>query len=390
MICDEPQRVAILGCTGSIGTQTLDVCRRNADRIQVVALSAHGRTEELVAAAREFKVAAVAVSDTEHADDPVLSELPAGCEVGFGSRAVSALAEREDVDTVLVSIVGVAGLEASLRAVEAGKRLALANKESLVVGGDLLMPRAAADQILPVDSEHSAILQCRLGEPARDVHAIWLTCSGGPFFGRSRASLDSVSVGEALSHPTWSMGAKISIDSATLMNKGLERIEAHHLFGVPYDAIVVLIQRQSKIHSMVEYADGSVIAHLGASDMRIPIQYALSYPARWETPAPRLDFRTIGSLDFAAPDLDAFRCLELADQAGRIAGTMPCVLNAANEVAVAAFLAGRCAFADIDRVVESCMASHDASPVESFDQLIDIDDETRHRAEDLLRRLRAS
>ena len=381
------QRVAILGCTGSIGTQALDVCRQHADRLQVVALSAHARTSELVAAAREFGVSHVAVTDPAHAADPVLSELPSGCELDVGAAAACRIAALDDVDTVLVSVVGAAGLEASHAVLAAGKRLALANKESLVVGGDLLMPLAAPGQLLPVDSEHAAIFQCLLGEDARELHTIWLTCSGGPFFGRTARELAGVGVAGALAHPTWSMGAKITIDSATLMNKGLERIEAMHLFGVDLDRIQVVIQRESKIHSMVEYADGSVIAHLGASDMRIPIQYAFSYPERWSTPAPRVDFRTLGSLTFAAPDMDSFRCLALAEEAGRVGGTMPCVLNAANEVAVDAFLHDRVGFTDIPRVVEACMDAHERDQVRSIAQLRDIDAWARVRACEQLARI---
>lgn len=384
------QRVAILGCTGSIGTQALDVCRQHADRLEVVALSAHARTGELVAAARAFGVSHVAVTDPAHADDAVLSELPAGCELGIGADAACRIAALDDVDTVLVSVVGAAGLEASHAVLTAGKRLALANKESLVVGGDLLMPLAAPGQLLPVDSEHAAIFQCLLGEDARELHTIWLTCSGGPFFGRTERELAGVGVAGALAHPTWSMGAKITIDSATLMNKGLERIEAMHLFGVDLDRIQVVIQRESKIHSMVEYADGSVIAHLGASDMRIPIQYAFSYPERWSTPAPRVDFRTLGSLTFAAPDMDSFRCLALAEQAGRAGGTMPCVLNAANEVAVDAFLHDRIGFTDIPRVVEACMDAHERDQVRSIAQLRDIDAWARARAREQLVRIAGS
>jgi len=273
-------RVAILGCTGSIGTQALDVCRQHADRLQVTALSVNSSTSELVAAAREFSVSAVAVADVAHGDDAVLQELPEGTKLGVGAQAVCELARRDDVDCVLVAIVGAAGLEASHAALTSNKRLALANKESLVVGGDLLMPLAQPGQLIPVDSEHSAIYQCYLGEDPREAHCIWLTCSGGPFFGRTRDELDRVTRADALAHPTWSMGAKITIDSATLMNKGLERIEAMHLFNCDLDFINVVVQRQSKIHSMVEFADGSVMAHLGASDMRIPIQFAFSYPER--------------------------------------------------------------------------------------------------------------
>ena len=373
-------RVAILGCTGSIGTQALDVCRQRADRLQVVALSAHSRTEELVRFAREFDIAHTAVTDPRHAADPILSELPHGCDLLTGEDSAAELARMDDCDVVLVSIVGAAGLAASHAALTSGKRLALANKESLVVGGDLLMPLARPGKLLPVDSEHGAIFQCLIGEDAREAHCIWLTCSGGPFYGRSPRELESVTRRDALAHPTWNMGAKITIDSATLMNKGLERIEAMHLFGMGLDRINVLIQRESKIHSMVEFVDGSVIAHLGASDMRIPIQYALSYPERWDSPAPRVDFRELGSLSFGAPDMDAFRCLKLAEIAGEMGGTMPCVLNAANEVAVDAFLHDRLGFNDIARVVDACMNAHERLDVVSFEQLADVDAWTRRRA----------
>lgn len=373
-------RVAILGCTGSIGTQALDVCRQHSDKLQVVAISAHSRTRDLVAFAREFGVHAVGVTDPLHVADPILDELPQGCDLLTGPSAAVELALRDDCDVVLVSIVGAAGLEASHAVLTSGKRLALANKESLVVGGDLLMPLSSPGQLLPVDSEHGAIFQCLMGENPREAHCIWLTCSGGPFFGRTLDELAHVTRQDALAHPTWNMGAKITIDSATLMNKGLERIEAMHLFGMDLDRINVLIQRESKIHSMVEFVDGSVIAHLGASDMRIPIQYAFSYPERWGTPAPRIDFRELGGLSFAAPDMDSFRCLKLAEIAGRIGGTMPCVLNAANEVAVDAFLHDRLGFNGIADVVESCMDAHDRTEVASLEQLKDIDSWARAQA----------
>ncbi|MDO4436670.1 MAG: 1-deoxy-D-xylulose-5-phosphate reductoisomerase [Coriobacteriaceae bacterium] len=377
-------RVAILGCTGSIGMQALDVCRQHSDKLEVVALSAHSRTKELVAAAREFDVHAACVTDETHAQDPVLGELPSDCELLVGPDGAPALAQRDDVDVVLVAIVGAAGLAASHAVLKSGKRLALANKESLVVGGDLLMPLAAPGQLLPVDSEHGAIYQCLMGENPREAHCIWLTCSGGPFYGRSISELAQVTRHDALAHPTWNMGAKITIDSATLMNKGLERIEAMHLFGMGLDRIKVLIQRESKIHSMVEFVDGSVIAHLGASDMRIPIQYAFSYPERWGTPAPRVDFRTIGQLTFGAPDMEAFRCLKLAEAAGEAGGTLPCVLNAANEIAVDAFLRDELSFTGIAEVVEACMDAHDRSDVVSFEQLYDVDAWARAHASTLV------
>ena len=377
-------RVAVLGSSGSIGTQALDVCRRHADKLEVTALSVNTSTAKLVEQAREFDVKRVAVADEAHAADPVLSELPPHCELSSGSRAVAEVGLADDVDVVLVALVGAAGIWASEAALRAGKRLALANKESLVVGGDIIMPLAAPGQLIPVDSEHSAIFQCYRGEDPRQAHAIWLTCSGGPFFGRTRSELGAVTPADALAHPTWNMGAKISIDSASLMNKGLECIEAHHLFGVDMDFIQVVVQRQSKVHSMVEYDDGSVIAHLGASDMRIPIQYAFSYPDRWETPCPRIDFRELASLTFDKPDVGTFRCLGLAFRAGKEGGSMPAVMNAANEVAVDAFLSGRISFTDIDGVVERMMDAHEVQLAESVEQLMEIDAEVRRAASALV------
>lgn len=370
---DSKLRVAILGCTGSIGRQALDVCSQHSDLLEVVALSAHGKTKELVDAARTHHVACVAVTDSSHATDPILAELPKGTELLFGADALARIVVRDDVDCVLNAVVGAAGLTASYETLRSGKRLALANKESLVVGGDVLMPLARPGQMLPVDSEHSAIFQCLVGEERNPIHAIWLTCSGGPFYGRTHDELAGITAADALRHPTWSMGPKITIDSATLMNKGLERIEAMHLFGVPMEQITVLIQRESKIHSMVEYEDGSVIAQLGASDMRIPIQYAFSYPNRWNAPCSRVDFREIASLSFGAPDMETFRCLALAERAGIEGGTYPCVLNAANEVAVHAFLNDECSFTDIAHLVERALDTHVREEAESIEQLRDVD-----------------
>ena len=382
------KRIAILGCTGSIGTQALDVCRRHADRLEVVALTAHSRTRELVDAAREFGVARVAVTDAARRSDPALADLPAQTSCQFGAEAAVDVCLHDDVDCVLVAIVGAAGLAASAAVLASGKQLALANKESLVVGGELLMPLAREGQLIPVDSEHSAIFQCLVGERHEDVRRIWLTCSGGPFYGRTRSELEHVTVADALAHPTWSMGAKITIDCSTLMNKGLEVIEAHHLFAMPYDRISVVVQPQSAIHSMVEFTDGSVKAHLGTTDMRIPIQYALSYPERWDAPVEPLDFTKLGSLEFAAPDTDTFRCLALARHAGATGGTLPCVMNAANEVAVAAFLADGIGYLDIARCVEAAMDAHErdgVQRVESLDQLEEIDRWARRIAEEWTR-----
>lgn len=405
------KRIVVLGSTGSIGTQTLDVARRHADELEVVGLAVGTRAGELLAQAREFGVRHLAVGDERLAGEPVADELRAqargasagapsslaqamaqrgGGSLGFGPQAVVDLVRLPEADIVVNALVGAAGLRASYETLRAGKVLALANKESLVVGGDLIMPLAAAvdaqrradgtapatgpaGALMPIDSEHGAIYQCLLGEDAREVARLWVTASGGPFRGRTRAELGGITPAQALAHPTWNMGAKISIDSSTLMNKGLEVIEAHHLFAMPYDRISVVVQPQSAIHSMVEFADGSVKAHLGTTDMRIPIQFALSYPARWDAPVEPLDFTKLGSLEFAAPDTDTFRCLALARAAGERGGTLPCAMNAANEVAVAAFLAEEGTYLGIAECVEAVMDAHDVQCVESLEQLETVD-----------------
>ena len=372
-----PVRVAVLGCSGSIGTQTLDVCRQHPDKVRVVALSVMSSTRRLVEAAREFGVAHVAVADELAADDPILSELPAPCELGVGADAVTRLAELPDVNVVVNALVGFAGIHAGFAALSAHKRLAYANKESIVVGGDLMMPLVRPGSLLPVDSEHSAIYQCIVGERPEDVSRIWLTCSGGPFYGRSRDELASVTAADALAHPTWTMGEKITIDCSTLMNKGLEVIEAHHLFQQPIDAIRVLVHRQSKIHSMVEFVDGVVKAQLGSSDMRAPIQYALSYPERWQASATRVDWCSEDPLTFGEADESTFGCLALAREAGRVGGTLPCAMNAANEVANDAFRKGLCGFLDIERIVSRVMDETRVERVESLEQLDECDARSR-------------
>ena len=383
---ERPLRVALLGCTGSIGKQTLDVVRMHPDKLKLTALAVNSSCEGLVRAAREFDVSHVAVAEEARRNDPALAELPKGCELGFGQDSVTRLASLPDVDCVLVAVVGEAGIWASHEALRAGKIWAPANKEALVIGGDLLMPMAKPGRVLPVDSEHNAIYQCLVGERRHDAKKIWLTCSGGPFFGRTREQLASVTAADALAHPTWKMGAKITIDCATLMNKGLEVIEAHHLFDVPIDDVNVLVHRQSKIHSAVEFADGSVKAQLGPSDMRVAIQYALSYPERWESPAAHVDWRCSEPLTFAAPDTEAFRCLDLALSAGKTGGTLPCAMNAANEVANEAFREGRCGFTDIDAVVEGVMDATRVEPLSSLEQIAEVDALARTRARDLLAR----
>jgi 1-deoxy-D-xylulose-5-phosphate reductoisomerase len=368
-------RVAILGSTGSIGRQALEVAAAHADKVEVVALSAHSSDELLLAQARQFGVARLALSDSDAAERAHGNTNAADpfTRIESGSEAVVDLAACSEADLVLNALVGAAGLRASVAALTADKTLALANKESLVVGGELVTRLAKPGRLLPVDSEHSAIFQCYLGENAHDARRIWLTASGGPFRGRTRRELACVTAADALAHPTWTMGPKITIDSSTLMNKGLEAIEAHHLFGVTLDQIRIVVHPQSCVHSMVEYADGSVKAHLGATDMRIPIQYAFSHPRRWDAPLPPVDFTKLGRLDFAEPDLETFGCLALALSAGRAGGTMPAAMNAANEVAVAAFLAGSCTFLDIERTVEAVMDRHDAERLESIDQVESVD-----------------
>lgn len=370
-------RVAILGCTGSIGTQALDVCRQHADRLQVTALSVNSSTSELVAAAREFSVSAVAVADVAHGDDAVLQELPEGTKLGVGAQAVCELARRDDVDCVLVAIVGAAGLEASHAALTSNKRLALANKESLVVGGDLLMPLAQPGQLIPVDSEHSAIYQCYLGENPREAHCIWLTCSGGPFFGRTRDELDRVTRADALAHPTWAMGAKITIDSATLMNKGLEFIEAMRLYRLTPDQVSIAVHPQSIIHSLVEYRDNAVLAQLGVADMRLPIQYALTYPHRTEAVAATLDLFSCPPLTFAKPDLDTFQCLKLALESARKPGTPCAVLNGANEAAVGLFLQDKIGFLDVADLVQYALETVPEGSADTLEQILAADHAAR-------------
>lgn len=377
---ERPLRVALLGCSGSIGTQTLDVIRMHPDKLALTAVAVNSSAAKLVSVACEFGVAHAAIADEARRNDPALAELPQGCELDFGEDAVTRLATLPDVDCVLVAVVGEAGIWASHAALAAGKIWAPANKEALVIGGGLLMPLAKPGRVLPVDSEHNAIYQCLVGERRRDLRKIWLTCSGGPFFGRTREQLEGVTAAEALAHPTWKMGAKITIDCATLMNKGLEVIEAHHLFDVAIDDVEVLVHRQSKIHSAVEFADGSVKAQLGPSDMRVAIQYALSYPERWDSPATHVDWRSSEPLTFDAPDRDAFRCLDLALEAGRTGGTLPCAMNAANEVANEAFRQDRCGFCDIDRIVERVMDATSVESLTSLEQIAEVDALARERA----------
>lgn len=377
-------RLVVLGATGSIGTQTLDVCRMHSDIIEVVALAAGSRVEDTVRYAQEFGCKFLAFGNEDVRNSAALAQLDDDVAVEFGPQAVARLVQLEDVDIVLNALSGEAGMRASYDTLASGRKLALANKESLVVGGDLIMPLATHDTLLPVDSEHSAIYQCYLGDYPQEARKIWLTCSGGPFRGMTRDELSQVIAAQALAHPTWNMGPKITIDSATLMNKGLEVIEAQHLFDMQTDDIRVVVHPQSCVHSMVEFVDGSVKAHLGVADMRIPIQFALSYPHRWESPAKEIDFTKLAPLEFLDPDIETFRCLALALEAGRTGGTLPCVMNAANEVAVAAFLANACKLTDIDATVEKTMEHMGSEAVVSLEQLEEIDARSRAYAHSVL------
>jgi 1-deoxy-D-xylulose-5-phosphate reductoisomerase len=364
------KRVLILGSTGSIGEQALDVIARS-EALELAGLSAATNWERLCAQARESGVATVALSDLRAADR-ARSQLD-GVRVLAGDEGVRELITSTAPDLVLNAIVGTAGLGPTIVALSEGIDLALANKESLVVGGELVTALAEGTraQILPVDSEHSAIFQLLRGEGPGTVERLILTASGGPFRGRS--DLDGVSVQEALAHPTWDMGGRITVDSATLMNKGLEVIEAHHLFGVPYARIDVVVHPQSIVHSLIELNDGAQLAHLGLPDMRVPISYALHFPERADVTVPKLDLAAAGKLEFEVPDLDTFACLRLAREAGEAGGTAPCALNAADEVAVAAFLEGRIPFTAIPEVIASVLDQIEPSPIGHFEQLFECD-----------------
>jgi 1-deoxy-D-xylulose-5-phosphate reductoisomerase len=378
------KRLLILGATGSIGLQSLDVVARARDEFELVGLSAERSHEALVALAEEHGVDRIALGDGDSAARA--AEAWTDGEVLAGPEGLVRLVAESDADLVLNAIVGSAGLGPTVVALTEGMDVALANKESLVVGGDLVMPLAEATgaQLIPVDSEHSALHQLIAGEPPGAVERLVITASGGPFRGRSLASLADVEVKDALRHPTWAMGGKITIDSATLMNKGLEVIEAHHLFGVPYDRIDVVVHPQSIVHGIVNLCDGASLAHMGNPDMRVPIAYALHHPERVDVPVPMLDLTQVGSLTFEAPDLEAFPSLALAFAAARAGGTAPCILNAANEVAVHAFLNERLGFLGIPAVIEGTLERLPAQPVHSFESLYAADADARRIAGELV------
>ena len=370
------RRLLILGSTGSIGLQALDVLA-GSDELELVGLSAQSSATEVIDQARRHGVRRVALTDAAAAADAA-DDWSDG-EVLAGAEGLVRLIVESDADLVLNALVGSAGLGPTVAALGEGIDLALANKESLVVGGELVMALAEATgaRIIPVDSEHSALLQLIDGEPPGVIDRLTLTASGGPFRGWSPARLATVTVEQALRHPTWEMGGKITIDSATLMNKGLELIEAHHLFGTPYERIDVVVHPQSIVHSLIHLCDGASLAHLGYPDMRVPISYALHYPERAPLPVARLDLAAVGSLTFEPVDVDAFPCLRLAREAAAAGGTAPCVLNAANEIAVHAFLAGRIGFTAIAEVIDAALDELGSQPVRAFETLFEVDRRAR-------------
>ncbi len=386
------KRIAILGSTGSIGRSALQVVEQFPDRLQVVALAAGRNIDLLAEQIHRFRPRLAAVFDLQLAKD-LTSRLQPGIEVEVvaGSQGYQQVASCAEAEMILSSMVGAAGLIPTLSAIRAGKDVALANKETLVMAGALVMGEVRRSQVelLPVDSEHNAIFQAMAGHRREDLKRILLTASGGPFLNMPKEQLESVTPTQALAHPNWAMGPKISIDSATLMNKGLEVIEAKWLFDVPVEKIDVHVHPQSIVHSMVEYVDGSVIAQMGIPDMRIPIAYALAYPERLELDLPRLDFFTVQTLTFQEPDLNRFPCLQLAFAACKAGGTMPAVLNAANEVAVQAFLDNRIPFSGIPRLVNQAMEEHALDPAAELEAILEADAWARRRTEEIIDSMRS-
>lgn len=381
------RHVAILGSTGSIGTQALDVISRHPDRLVVEVLTAENSADLLIEQATKFHPNTVVIGNDAHYDKVFAALDPQGIKVYSGAQSLCSVVEMEQIDVVLTALMGYAGLKPTIHAINAGKHIALANKETLVVAGELItaLARQQGVNIYPVDSEHSAIFQCMVGEFHNPIEKIVLTASGGPFRGKDRAFLSSVTKAQALKHPNWDMGAKITIDSASMMNKGLEVIEAKWLFGLKSSQIDVVVHPQSIIHSMVQFEDGSMKAQLGLPDMRIPIQFALTFPQRWKTDFPRFNFADYPSLTFEKPDLDTFANLQLAYDALHSGGNSPCVLNAANEIAVEAFLNDKIGFLEMSDVVKSCLDKIAFLPDPQLEDYVVTDQETRRIAKEIIR-----
>jgi len=383
----EKKHIAILGSTGSIGRQALEVIAGHRDVFEVEVLTAQNNTALLIQQAKKFKPNAVVISNADHYTDLKNGLADEDIKVYAGENALASVVEMDTIDLVLTALVGYSGLLPTIKAIEAGKPIALANKETLVVAGELItkLAREKGVNIYPVDSEHSAIFQCMVGEFHNKIEKVILTASGGPFRGKKQNELARVTKAEALRHPNWSMGDKVTIDSATLMNKGLEVIEARWLFGLRADQVDVVVHPQSIIHSLVQFEDGSVKAQLGLPDMRIPIQFALSYPARLKSDFPRFDFGNYPALNFEKPDIETFRNLALAFEALHRGGNMPCVLNAANEVAVSAFLKDQVGFLQMSAIVEQCLDKMAYIENPSYQDYVETDRETRSRAFEFLK-----
>ena len=378
------KNIALLGSTGSIGKNTLEVVRNNPDKLKIISLTAGKNWKLLAEQAREFKPKFVALADSKYENDLKSALADTNIKIGTGELAVIEAVTISGVDTVLAAIVGAAGLKPAWEAINQKHLICLANKETLVVAGELVMDavKKKGIKLVPVDSEHSAIFQCLQGAEKTPLHRIIITASGGPFRTLPKEDLSKVTVEQALKHPNWNMGGKITIDSATLMNKGLEVIEAHWLFDASYDQIDIVVHPQSLIHSLVEYSDGSVIAQLGWPDMKLPIQYALTWPERWNPPLPKFDLVKAASMTFFEPRYDDFPCLKLAFKAGRAGGIMPCVMNAANEIAVASFMQKKIGFMQIPEVISNTIDAFKNEPVKSIEQLIELDAKSRKEAEE--------
>lgn len=382
----DKKHIAILGSTGSIGTQALDVVRKQSEHFEVEVLTSNNNADLLIQQAIEFTPNAVVIGDVSKLDYVRNALSSAHVKVFAGEEALAEIVEMDQIDMVLTALVGYAGLKPTLRAIKAGKHIALANKETLVVAGELVtaLAREKAVNIYPVDSEHSAIFQCMAGEWHNPIEKIYLTASGGPFRGKDRVFLSTVKKGQALKHPNWDMGAKITIDSASLMNKGLEMIEARWLFNLHPDQIDVIVHPQSIIHSIVQFQDGSMKAQMGLPDMKLPIQYALGYPQRLRSDLPRFDFAQYAALTFEKPDPSTFRNLGIAIDAMKKGGNMPCIINAANEIAVAAFLKDQIGFLEMSDMIEECTNKISFVPHPGYEEYVATDTETRKLALELI------
>ena len=377
------KHLSILGSTGSIGTQTLDIVKQYPDEFKVVGLTTNKNSDLLLKQIKEFKPKAVAIMDKNKVDDLLNFS---SAQVYSGIEGINKIATLQEADTVVNALVGSVGIEPTYHAIRAKKSIALANKETLVAAGSVVMEEVKKSNVslMPIDSEHSAIFQCLNGENTNEVSKITITCSGGPFKNYTKEQLENVIVQDALKHPTWSMGNKITIDSATLMNKGFEVIEAHWLYKISYEKIKIVIHPQSIIHSLVEFVDNSVIAQLGLPDMKIPIQYALTYPKRFQSLSMPLDLIKIKNLDFKKPDFDMFPCLKYAYESGAIGGTLPAVMNAANEVAVYAFLDNKIRFLDIQKLIKKMMEEHNLIKNPTLHQILNVDKKTKEGTKNII------